>query len=183
MIPTHCGTRDLAMVGLAAAMLCIAGPVVVPLFFSPVPLSLATLAIYFSACLLGWKKATAGCLVYLLLGLAGMPIFSGFSAGLPRLAGPTGGYLMGYVLLAALSGLAAERFFGRRLWLVAGMALATGAFYAVGTAWLARVTGVGFGAALMMGVVPFLPGDAAKILAAAAVAPVVRSRLARAGLL
>lgn len=183
MPQTRFTTRNLVLTGLAAAMLCIAGPVVVPLAFSPVPLSLATLAVYFAACLLGWKTASAACLVYLLTGLSGIPVFSGFTGGLPKLAGPTGGYLAGYLLLALLSGLAAERFLERRVLLMAGMALATAAFYAIGTVWLAYVAGLDLGAALAMGVLPFLPGDAAKIFAAAAVAPMIRRRLLKAGLL
>lgn len=95
-------TKTITIIGVFTALLCIAGPLTVPLPFTPVPFSLVTLIIYFCANLLGWKKSLYCCLIYFFIGLAGIPVFSGFSSGIAKLAGPTGGYLIGYFFLAFL---------------------------------------------------------------------------------
>lgn len=76
------------------AVTCILGPLSVPI--GPVPISLTNLAIYFTVILLGWKKGTVSYVIYLLIGLVGVPVFSSFSAGPAKLFGPTGGYLIGF---------------------------------------------------------------------------------------
>ena len=96
-------TRTITMTALMAAVLCIAGPLALAIPFSPVPISLATMAVCFSACILGWKSGTLSVLIYLLIGLCGLPVFSGFSGGVAKLAGPTGGYLVGYLFLSLIS--------------------------------------------------------------------------------
>lgn len=101
-IPVH----TLTLTALMAAMLCVLGPLSIPI--GPVPLSLATLVIYLSVYLLGWKWGLVSVVVYLLVGMSGVPVFSGFGGGLGRLLGPTGGYLIGYLPLAALSGLGCD---------------------------------------------------------------------------
>jgi biotin transport system substrate-specific component len=141
------------------------------------------MVLYLSALLLGWKAGTVSYLVYLLLGCVGVPVFSGFSGGLQKLAGPTGGYLIGFIALALICGFFAERWQGRRLPYLFGMMLGLAFAYAAGTAWLAAQAGMGFGAALFAGVIPFLPGDAFKIAAILAVGPELRKGLRRAGVL
>ena len=86
--------KQLTQIGLMTAIICIVGPFSIPLPFSPVPLSFTTLAIYLAVFVLGMKHGTCSCFLYLLLGTIGLPVFSGFSGGLSRLAGPTGGYLV-----------------------------------------------------------------------------------------
>ena len=100
----------LAMTAVLAALMAVAAPFSVAI--GPVPLSFCTLVIYLAGYLLGGRRAALATLAYILLGAVGMPVFSGFSAGLGVLAGPTGGYVVGYLPLAALSGLAASRFPG-----------------------------------------------------------------------
>ena len=92
-------TKTMTLIGLFTALLCIVAPMSIPIPISPVPLSLASLVVCFSAYLLGWKKGVICCLLYFLIGIAGVPVFSGFSAGFSKLAGPTGGYLIGYFFL------------------------------------------------------------------------------------
>ena len=96
-------TYRLALIGVMTAILCILGPLSIPLPFSPVPLSLTNFAILLAVFLLGWKWGTVSCGIYLLLGLVGVPVFSGFSGGMAKLLGPTGGYLVGFLLLAVIS--------------------------------------------------------------------------------
>ena len=97
-------TKELTLIGLMAALTCIAGPLSLPLPFSPVPISLTNLAIYFSVYILGMKRGTISYLVYLLLGLVGLPVFSAFTSGPAKLFGPTGGYLIGFIFIALISG-------------------------------------------------------------------------------
>ena len=85
--------RDLTLTALAAAILCVVSPFT--LSIGPIPLSLCTLFLYLIPYLVGWKRATVATLVYILLGTAGVPVFSNFGAGLAKVAGPTGGYIVG----------------------------------------------------------------------------------------
>ena len=171
-------TKDLTLTAVSAAMICVAGPLSVPV--GPVPISLATFAVYLAGAVLGPKRGTAAAALYLLIGIAGVPVFSGFSGGFQKLAGVTGGYLAGYLPCALLSGLGAEMKTESRAgrWLLpAMMAAGTLVLYAVGTAWFMIQTGNAFGAALSLCVLPFLPGDAAKIAAASLLAGPIRKAL------
>lgn len=153
-------------VALMTALLCVVGPMTIPV--GPVPISLATLVVYLSGALLGAKQGTLAVAMYILIGSAGVPVFSGFSAGIQKIAGVTGGYMLGYLLCAATVGLAAER--GKMRWtLPAAMVFGTVLCYAVGTAWFMAQTGVNIAGALVSCVIPFLPGDVLKIIAAIAV--------------
>ena len=100
----------LAAAAVVAAVLCVVGPWSIPI--GPVPLSLATLIISLGVYVLGAKLAAASVLVYLLLGAVGLPVFSNYGAGLAKVAGPTGGYLVGYLALALVGGWFVERFHG-----------------------------------------------------------------------
>ena len=171
--------RSLTVTGAAAALTAAVAPFAVPV--GPVPITLCTLALYLSAYALGWRRAAAAAGVYVLLGAAGMPVFNGFSAGLGVVAGPTGGYIIGYIPLAALAGLAAERFPRSRGGQLAGLAAATAVLYALGTAWYCAQSGTALLPALWTCVFPFLPGDLAKLAAAMALGPAVRRGLERAG--
>ncbi|MBR2697666.1 MAG: biotin transporter BioY [Clostridia bacterium] len=174
-------TNDLTLTAAMAALICVAGPLTVAI--GPVPLSLASFAVYLAGVILGWKRGSLAVAVYLLIGLAGVPVFSGFSGGVQKLFGVTGGYLVGYVFCALITGL----FSGepradkpRPAWVMAGgMALGTAVLYAVGTAWFMVQTGNTLSAAMGMCVLPFLVGDALKIVAASAIAVPVRRAIYR----
>ncbi|MBO5727466.1 MAG: biotin transporter BioY [Oscillospiraceae bacterium] len=168
----------LTMTAAAAAALCVLGPWAVPV--GAVPLSLTTLAVYLTAFLLTPGQMIGAVAVFLLLGAAGLPVFSGFTAGPGVLAGPTGGYLLGCVPAGALCAGAARR---DGLLRAAGMVLATGVVYLTGTAWYCLQSGVAVLPALAVCVLPFLPGDALKLAAALMLGPAVRKRLERTGLL
>lgn len=128
-----------------------------------VPVSFATLAVYLAGGILGVGGGALSEAVYLLLGAAGLPVFSSFRGGLSVLVGPTGGYLIGYVVCAAVVGAGASRFGRKPLPLVLSMAVGTAALYALGTAWFCFVTKRGLAESLALCVYPFLIGDAAKI--------------------
>ena len=158
--------KDMTLTAVTAALICIAGPLSIAA--GPVPLSLATFAVYLAGAVLGKKRGTLATALYLLIGIIGVPVFSGFSGGFQKLAGVTGGYLIGYLPCAFITGLGAERAEkeGRAWLLPLLMAAGTAVLYAIGTAWFVIQTGNAAGAALSLCVVPFLPGDALKIAAA-----------------
>lgn len=176
----------LVRVGFMAALLCILGPVSVAVPVSPVPISLGTLAVYLIVVTAGTADALMSCLVYLLLGFAGLPVFSGYMGGAGRLLGPTGGYLIGFLALIVTAGAFTGRFQDRRkerLFSLIGLALGTVVLYLFGTGWLAMISGMGFYEALWAGVIPFIPGDLVKMLAAVLLGTTLRGRLIQAGLL
>ena len=171
-------TRDMTTVAVMAALLCVAGPLTVSI--GPIPLSLASFAVYLAGATLGAKRGTLAVAIYLLIGMVGVPVFSGFSGGFQKLLGVTGGYLVGYVPCAWLTGLGVpkdETASGNKWKLPALMALGTAALYLIGTAWFMMQTGNALAASLGMCVLPFLPGDAVKIVAACLLAGPVRKAI------
>ena len=160
------------------AVTCVLAPMSIPI--GPVPISFTNLAIYLSLYLLGWKMGTISYLMYLLIGAIGVPVFSGFSGGLGKLLGPTGGYIIGFIPMAIISGLVIEKY-NNRIFQFVAMVLGTAVCYVLGTAWFCVIMDVGVAAALGMCVIPFIPGDIAKIILALMVGPVLRNRLRKAG--
>lgn len=175
-------TRQIALVGLMTAVICILGPIAVPLPFSPVPVSLTNLAIFLSLFVLGMKKGTISYVIYLLLGLVGLPVFSAFTGGPGKLLGPTGGYLIGFLFMAVISGIFIDKWTNSIVVCVTGMILGSTVCYLFGTVWLSFQGHMSFSAALAAGVLPFLPGDVAKMLIAAIAGRQIRKRLRKAGL-
>ena len=176
-LSTMRNTKKITFIALSAAVICILGPLSIPLPISPVPLSLTILAIYFGVYILGMKGGTASCAIYILLGLAGLPVFSGFTGGAGKLLGPTGGYIIGYLFVALLSGLLIDRFPQNRGMHFLGMLSGTTVCYLFGTVWLAFQAGMTFTAALFAGVIPFLPADLLKMLLALILGPKLRTAI------
>ena len=168
-------TKDMTLTAVMAALLCVTGPL--SIWIGPIPLSLASFAVYMAGAALGAKRGTAAVALYLVIGLCGVPVFSGFSGGFPRLIGVTGGYLLGYLPCAFLSGLGAEKKDARKL--AVFLILGTAVLYLIGTVWFIALTHSTVGAALSACVLPFLPGDAVKILAVMLLSPPVRKALYR----
>ena len=142
----------------------------------PVPVTAQTFAVVLVGVLLGSRRGLATVALYLLEGACGLPVFAGGACGVAYMAGPTGGYLLGFLAGAYLAGWLAERGWDRR-WAttVAAMTLATAAVFAPGVLWLA--TFVGPRAALQAGLVVFLPAEAFKIALAAVLLPTGWRRL------
>lgn len=173
--------KNIALIGVITAVTCILAPMSVPIGL--VPISLTNLVIYFGLYILGTSKGTISYLVYLLLGLVGLPIFSGFSAGPQKLFGPTGGYLIGFIPMAIIAGIFIEKS-GRKIVLsMVGMILGTAVCYAFGSAWLAYQAHMTFWEAIAVGVSPFIIGDLIKMVLAALVAPQIYKALVRANVL
>ena len=168
------------MIAVMTAVTCVLAPLSLPI--GPVPISLTNLVIYFSLYILGMKKGTISYLIYLLIGLVGIPVFSSFTGGPGKLFGPTGGYLIGFVPLALIAGFFIDHYRDKKVLCFIGMILGTAVCYALGTAWLAFQAHMTFQAALMAGVIPFLPGDFIKMILALLIAPQIRKQLNAAGL-
>lgn len=172
--------QQMAVIAVMTAVTCVIAPFSLPI--GPVPVSLGSFAIYLSVYVLGWKRATLSCIIYLLLGLVGIPVFSGWQAGPAKVFGPTGGYMLGYLLVTVVSGILIDRFY-HKIWAGAfALVLGTLLLYGAGTAWLAYQANMNFTDALWAGVIPFIPGDIVKIIVAMAVGIPVRSRLKQADL-
>lgn len=160
-------TKKLILCALFAALTAVCSMISIPLPFTPVPINLATLSVFLAGGLLGSGSGAVSQLVYVILGAVGLPVFHSFTGGLGILTGPTGGYIIGYVVAAWLIGFVIGRlgqgFYKNIIAMTAGLA----ACYTLGTLWFMYITSTGLVAALMMCVVPFLIGDAIKIAAGA----------------
>ena len=211
--------RRMTAAGIFAAFMCIISPFAIPV--GPISITLATFAVYLSGAVLGRKLGGIAVAIYLLLGFAGLPVFSGFTGcssgssaqlflvsssvmvflvlllvqgicftcrgslvsvqpvfsgftgGIQRLFGATGGYMVGYIFCTYITGLFADKF--KKIWAYpVGMVLGTAVLYAFGTAWFCLLTGSEIIPALAACVFPFLIGDAIKIAAASALAVKLR---------
>jgi biotin transport system substrate-specific component len=167
----------IASVLLLAGLTAAASQVSIPLPFTVVPFTLQPMVVLLGGAVLGARLGMAAQVVYLLAGLAGLPVFAAspvLPQGILRLLGPTGGYLMSYPFAAFLTGLLAQSGFDRRY---ATSVLAMGAgllvIFTCGVSWLAFFArpAVGLDAALRSGFYPFIPADIFKVLVAAAVMP------------
>ena len=176
-------TKSLTMIALMTAVICVLSPFFFPIVFSPVPITLGTLAIYLTVCILGTRKGTVSCLLYILLGLVGLPVFSGFSGGAGKLFGPTGGYIIGYLFLTLIAGIFVDKYPGKWYLCLFGMICGTATCYFFGTLWLAHQMQLSFISALSIGVLPYIPADFLKMMIALFLGTTVRQALIRANLL
>ena len=167
----------MAYISLFTALLCVLSPLAITLPISPVPFTLGTFILYITIYIIGFQNGFISFLLYLLLGFVGLPVFAGFSGGPGRLMGPTGGYLVGEIFLVIILGLLLKKSY------LLGLILGTLICYLFGSLWLAALNHISFPAALGLGVLPYLPFDAIKILSAILLAPRIRSRLIKVGLL
>lgn len=169
-------TATIATIGLGAAIICVLAPLSFPVGL--VPISLATFAIYIISAITGMYKSTFSVVIYLALGAIGLPVYSNFTGGIARLLGPTGGYLMGYIVCAFVIGIIVDRFPDKIAAYPISMIIGTAFCYALGTVWYAYVwRHCGFIDALKICVVPFLIVDAIKIAIASFLAYTVRKSI------
>ena len=162
--------RDLLLVISGSLFVAGMAQVRIPLPFSPVPITGQTFAVLVVGATLGSRRGAASLALYLLQGMLGLPFFAGGARGLSILLGPTGGYLVGFVIAASLVGLLATRGLDRRV-PSAMLAFLTGeiVIYMFGVTWLSFY--LGFQHAITAGFLPFLAVDAIKLVAAGLVLP------------
>jgi len=183
-LPPHGTLLDVADVstGLRVAavlfvtvLTIVAAQVSIPLPFTPVPFTLQPMVVLLGGAALGSRLGMTSQVLYLALGLAGLPVFAAspiLPQGFARLLGPTGGYLMSYPIAAFVAGYLAERGFDRRyatsvLAMFAGLAI----IFTFGVLWLAFGAHAGLATAVRTGLVPFIPADIIKVLLAATLLP------------
>ena len=150
---------------LFAALTAICAQITIPI--GAVPVSLSLLPVLLCALLLNPSRAVTAMLVYMLLGLAGAPVFSGFSGGPAKLFGVTGGYIIGYIPCVWLASFLIHRTWKNMIGKCAAMALGVLVCYAFGTVWFMVIRGMDLMSTLSICVFPFLPFDAVKIILAA----------------
>lgn len=174
-------TYQMAVTALMAAVLCVIGPLSVPI--GAIPISLSNFVISLTVWLLGPKFGTMSVAIYLALGAVGMPVFSGYGGGLAKLAGPTGGYLIGYLAMAFIGGLFVEKSKGNPVISGIGLVIGVAVSYVFGTAWFVFQMGCELSYALAVCVYPFIAFDLAKVIVACVIGALLRKRLTQAGVL
>lgn len=163
-------TAEMTKMALMVAMNCVSAYIIIPLPFSLSPLALQTLIVNLTGYVLNAKQAFMTMLVYLLVGLAGVPVFTGGSAGPGKLFGPTGGYIIGFLVTAVfLAYFKGEKYNFKRYALL-GCVIGILLIYVFGVVQLKLITGMGWDKAIMTGALPFIPLDIVKCLAAAVIA-------------
>lgn len=171
---------ELTKAALLTALFCVLAPHTLYLPFSPIGITFGSFLLYLTGMLLGPKFGCISIFLYLCMGFMGLPVFSGYTAGAGVLFGPTGGFLLGYLLCVVAVGLFTKKAFGGKkgiLSFVGGMFVGTVALYVFGTLWFVFVYAgtATFGEAVTACVVPFLPFDAVKmVLAAVLYKPLLR---------
>jgi biotin transport system substrate-specific component len=169
-------TRGMIYASLFGALTAMGALISIPL--QPVPVTLQTLFLYLAGSLLGGSLGALSQLIYVILGVIGLPVFSGGKAGLGIFFGPTGGYVIGFVAGAFVTGrIVQSRENPGLVWLVFAMLAGTAVVYSLGVLQLVLVGKLSLEKAAVVGVLPFLPGDALKIAAASVIALKVRDRI------
>lgn len=157
--------KDVAVILCASFIIALFGPVSIPLPFTPVPIGMQAHVILLLSCLLGSKRASLAVMAFLVQGAMGLPVFAGGAAGIARLAGPSGGYLVGYLAAAFVTGFMIERLRSRTpSKAFAAMAVGNLVIFLFGLPWLSLY--VGWHNAFALGMLPFLIGDALKLIVA-----------------
>lgn len=176
--------RAAVLCGLFAAFTAVFSQISLPI--GPVPISCSLIAVYLAGLFLPVKTAALSQLVYLLLGIVGVPVFAGFQSGAARLAGPTGGYLLVFPVIALILSLAMviydkilarKPLAARAAYIFSAMLVSLIVCYAAGTAWFTVFSGSTFQKAMRLTVVPFIAGDIAKIVLCTVITLSARERL------
>ena len=166
-------TKNLVFCALFAALTAVLSQIAIPI--GPVPITLSHISIFIAAGVLGAKYATVSMLIYVLLGVVGAPVFSNFKAGAGVLVGPTGGFIVGYIACAFVTGLLIEQYYAKMssallrygcllLAILAGWAVT----YACGLSWFVYSTNTDIAAAMSVCFYPFIPGDILKSIVSVA---------------
>ena len=155
--------RDIAYISVGAVLISLCAMITVP---ATPPFTMQIFGVYSVLGIIGGKRGTASVFVYILLGLVGLPVFSGFGGGVGVIAGPTGGYIIGLavvgILYAVTEKLCERQYFIKYTVYFIGLMLC----YTAGTLWYSRIVGVGFVQGVMVCVLPFVLPDVVKIIIA-----------------
>ena len=171
MSAEHPGVRPMVYASMFAALTAVGALIRIPIPVSPVPLTLQVFFVLLTGLVLGSRWGATGMAVYVMLGIIGFPVFSGGSSGIGVILGPAGGYLIGFVMGAFITGLTVEKLGRSTIVMVTAMVAGLMVIYASGVLQLFIVADLpSIWGAVVIGVVPFLIGDMIKLVAAFAVA-------------
>jgi biotin transport system substrate-specific component len=164
--------RHVLLVIAGAALIYLTSRISIPIPGNPIPFTLQNFGVLVVGGALGLRRGGSAALLYVLLGVVGLPFFAEGKGGVGVILGARGGYLIGFVVAAAVVGRLAELGWDRRIGgAIGATAIGTAVIYAIGVPWLAVVTGMSAGEAIATGLAPFLAFDIIKLLAAAALFP------------
>lgn len=155
-------SKDLSLVALFAALTAVGGFISIP--FYPVPLTLQIFFVLLSGTILGKRLGALSQMIYLGMGAIGAPVFHNLTGGIGILLGPTGGFLIGFVLGSYVAGLFYEKFNNNKL-RFSGLLLSLVPIYTIGILWLSFIAGMSIEKAILVGGIPFIPGDFVKSIA------------------
>ena len=168
--------KGIVYAALFGALTAAGAYIVIPL--PPIPITAQTFFLYVASVLLGGSLGALSQFIYLMLGVVGLPVFAGGKAGIGVIFGPTGGYLLGFILAAFVIGKIAEVKKGAGIfWYIMAMLWGMLIIYFIGSLWLAATARITLNKALVIGALPFIPGDIIKILLAAIIAVRVKNRI------
>ncbi len=157
-------TKKMILIALFAATTIVCAQLIVPLPFIPIPFSLSIVAVFTCGAVLDKKSAVLSQIIYILLGICGLPVFSGLSGGLQKIVGPTGGYIMAYPVMVFIIAYILEKTNKNNiLYLAVAMGAGLSVCYIFGSVWLAFIQKINLMEAVVMGVVPFILLDVVKI--------------------
>lgn len=172
-------TKNVCYTALAVALICVCSWIAIPL--GTVPVTLQSLAVFVTAALLGIRRSFFAVIAYMVLGFIGIPVFAGFTGGIAKLLTPTGGYLLGFLLVTPLVAwlLARKKHSFWHKTLI--FSLATLILYACGVFWLVLVaettTKIGLWSALLVCVIPYILPDICKIVLAATISQKLQGKI------
>ena len=164
MVKSKLSVRDLCLIGLSTALIAIMAQISIPMPFG-VPFTMQTFAVLLTGIALGAKKGMLSTIVYVILGICGVPVFSRFTGGIGVVFGMTGGFILSFPIMALIAGIGGSK--NSLLWRVAGLIAAVVVNILCGMFWFAMVVPSSLDAAFSACVLPFIPTDTIKIIAVA----------------
>jgi len=168
--------RQLTISALIAAILCILSPFSLPVF-GIIPITLATLVIYLTVSVFELKISVLSVCLYVLIGIIGLPVFSGFRGGVGAILSPTGGFILGYIPMTVISSLLLKINRVSYLWNIITMIISTLVLYSIGTLWFILLTDSSIKTAITVCILPFIIGDIIKILLSTVLTKIVKKRI------
>ena len=167
--------KNLSLIALMSALLCLIAPISIPV--GPIPITLSLFIIYIISYILDTKQAVLSVLIYLLIGAIGIPVFAGYKSGLAVILGPTGGYLVSYLIIVFISSYFNKKYYKNKIIQLFTMFIALILCYICGTLWFSVFKKMSFTESLIICVFPFIITDVIKIVAAFVLGTEIRRRL------
>ncbi|MDO5564062.1 MAG: biotin transporter BioY [Eubacteriales bacterium] len=158
--------KEMCIISLLCGILCIISPFSIPIPFSVVPISFSNLIIYLISIIFDINISTYAILIYIILGVCGLPVFSNFGSGLSKIVGPTGGYIIAYIFIPIIIYKISKIFSYKKVFVFLSLLLATCFMYLVGTLHLCIILKIRYIEAFYIGVVPYIIIDIIKMIIA-----------------